>query len=566
MQTITTLAAAGDTDPGLQREVNEDRFHVDIGRGLFVLIDGVGGQAAGGKAADVALTMLRTRLERETGPTADRVREAITIANNEIHRVASLRPEWTGMACVLTVAVVRENIATIGHVGDTRLYKLRGDGIEKVTRDHSPVGEREDSNEISEIDAMRHRRRNEVYRDVGSEPHAQTDPDFIDLDEIPFEPDAALLLCSDGLTDLVESATINQIVTQLAGRPHDVVNALIEAANDAGGKDNVTVVYVEGELFAASRARSRVVASAVAREKSRALGSPRGPAALDVQVAGAPPREWLTTSQRLVRTALVALLAIVITVAVARWDPSLLQVPAPSVVEPPRSTSGVVIVRPTESIAEALGRAQPGSQVVVEPGEYRERLVLKDGVRVISRVPRGATIRLPGAASEADPAVVAVGVSNAEFAGFRIIGDAATPLGTGVLVKGGHVSIADVEITGALTVAIDLDQMAGGSVTGSNIHDNPGPALAVRSGASPRIAHNVFARNGLSERAQASLIIEDAAEPAIVGNVFQGVSPKVFQSLGDAARLRVIRENWFPDGSASGTTTPASPRTRQGRR
>lgn len=563
MQTISTLTAAGSTDPGLQREVNEDRFHLDVARGLFVLVDGIGGQAAGGKAADVALTMLRTRLERETGPTADRVREAITIANNEIHRLASSRPEWMGMACVLTVAVVGDEVATIGHVGDTRLYKLRGDGIEKVTRDHSPVGEREDSNEISEIEAMRHRRRNEVYRDVGSAPHEQTDPDFIDLHEIRFEPDAALLLCSDGLTDLVESGTINQIVTELAGRPHDVVNALIEAANDAGGKDNVTVVYVEGELFAATRARSRVV-SAAARERSSGFGSPRRPAAVDVHGFGAAPRERRTTSQRVVQIALVALLAIVIAAAVVRWVPSW-QVPVPSVIELPTSTSGVVVVRPTESIADALARAQPGSQVIVEPGEYRERLVLVDGVRVISRVPRGATIRLPGAASEADPAVVAADVSNAEFAGFRIIGDAATPLGTGVLVKGAHVSIVDVEITGALRVAIDLDQMAGGGVTGSDIHDNPGPALAIRSGASPRIAHNVFARNGLSERARASLIIEDGAEPSIVGNVFQGVSPKVFVSLGDGARLSVMRENWFPDSPASRATTSASPRGRQGR-
>jgi len=563
MQTISTLTAAGSTDPGLQREVNEDRFHLDVARGLFVLVDGIGGQAAGGKAADVALTMLRTRLERETGPTADRVREAITIANNEIHRLASSRPEWMGMACVLTVAVVGDEVATIGHVGDTRLYKLRGDGIEKVTRDHSPVGEREDSNEISEIEAMRHRRRNEVYRDVGSAPHEQTDPDFIDLHEIRFEPDAALLLCSDGLTDLVESGTINQIVTELAGRPHDVVNALIEAANDAGGKDNVTVVYVEGELFAATRARSRVV-SAAARERSSGFGSPRRPAAVDVHGFGAAPRERRTTSQRVVQIALVALLAIVIAAAVVRWVPSW-QVPVPSVIELPTSTSGVVVVRPTESIADALARAQPGSQVIVEPGEYRERLVLVDGVRVISRVPRGATIRLPGAASEADPAVVAADVSNAEFAGFRIIGDAATPLGTGVLVKGAHVSIVDVEITGALRVAIDLNQMAGGGVTGSDIHDNPGPALAIRSGASPRIAHNVFARNGLSERARASLIIEDGAEPSIVGNVFQGVSPKVFVSLGDGARLSVMRENWFPDSPASRATTSASPRGRQGR-
>lgn len=546
MQTISTLMAAGNTDLGLQREVNEDRFHLDVARGLFVLVDGIGGQAAGGKAADVALTMLRARLERETGPIADRVREAITIANNEIHRVASTRPEWTGMACVLTVALVREHVATIGHVGDTRLYKLRGDGgIAKVTRDHSPVGEREDANEISEIEAMRHRRRNEVYRDVGSEPHEQTDPGFIDLLEIPFEPDAALLLCSDGLTDLVESGTINQIVTQLAGRPDEVVNALIDAANDAGGKDNVTVVYVEGELFAASRARSRAISSA-----ARALGAPR--------------RERRTTPRRVVRTALVALLAIVIILAAVRWGPSW-PLPAPSVVVPPAPTSGVVIVRPTESIADALARAQPGSAVVVEPGEYRERLVLKDGVRVVSRVPRGATIRLPGAASEADPAVVAVDVSNAEFAGFRIVGDAATPLGTGVLVKGANVSIVDVEITGALTVAIELNQMAGGGVTGSDIHDNPGPALAIRSGASPRIAHNVFARNGLSERARASIIIEDDTEPSIVGNVFQGVSPKVFLPLDDAARLSLMRENWFPDGAASRPTTPASPRGRQGR-
>src|SRR5262249_15699792 len=142
--------------------------------------------------------------------------------------------------------------AVVGHVGDTRLYKLRNGRIEKVTRDHSPVGEREDAHEISEVDAMRHPRRNEVYRDVGSEAHDALDPDFIDLVDMPFEPDAALVLCSDGLTDLVDSATIRTVAMRHAGRPQDVVRALIQAANDAGGKDNVTVVYVEGELFALS--------------------------------------------------------------------------------------------------------------------------------------------------------------------------------------------------------------------------------------------------------------------------------------------------------------------------
>ena len=102
-------------------------------------------------------------------------------------------------------------------------------------------------------------------------------------------------------------------------------------------------------------------------------------------------------------------------------------------------------------------------------------------------------------------------------------------------------------------------------VPGSDIHDNPGAALAIRTGASPRIAHNVFARNGLSERARASLIIEDGAEPSIVGNVFQGVAPKVFQTLGDAARLSIMRENWFPDGPVSRATTSAPRRGHQGR-
>ena len=124
------------------------------------------------------------------------------------------------MACVLTAAVIRDGRATIGHVGDTRLYKLRAGAIEKVTRDHSPVGEREDAHELSEQHAMQHPRRNEVYRDVGSELHDARDPDFIDIQEIVVERDAALLFCSDGLTDLVDSVSINAIVGQERYRVH----------------------------------------------------------------------------------------------------------------------------------------------------------------------------------------------------------------------------------------------------------------------------------------------------------------------------------------------------------
>jgi len=250
MQTAIALRAAADTSAGLQRDVNEDRIHLDLARGLFLVIDGVGGRPAGGRAADIALATVRSRLELETGPLVDRVREAIAIANNEIHHAAVLRPEWNGMACVLTVVVVDDMRAVVGHVGDTRLYKLRDEHIDKITRDHSPIGEREDSKELSELEAMHHPRRNEVYRDVGSDPHEPDDPDFIDAYEIAFEPDAALLLCSDGLTDLVHSSSLHDIVKRLAGRPDHVVKELIDAANAAGGKDNISVVYVEGERFA----------------------------------------------------------------------------------------------------------------------------------------------------------------------------------------------------------------------------------------------------------------------------------------------------------------------------
>src|SRR5262249_25539077 len=119
MPTVTALHAAGGSHPGLQREVNEDRFLLDFNRRLFIVVDGVGGQAAGCKAADLAMRMLRARLERETGALPDRVREAITVANNEIRRAAAQRAEWRGMACVLTVAVVEQGRAVVGHVGDT---------------------------------------------------------------------------------------------------------------------------------------------------------------------------------------------------------------------------------------------------------------------------------------------------------------------------------------------------------------------------------------------------------------------------------------------------------------
>lgn len=550
MQTAIALRAAADTNPGLQRDVNEDRIHLDLARGLLLVIDGVGGHPAGGRAADIALATVRSRFEGSTGPLVDCVRQAIAMANNEIHRAAVLRPEWSGMACVLTVVVVDETRAVVGHVGDTRLYKLRDERIDKITRDHSPIGEREDSNELSELEAMHHPRRNEVYRDVGSDPHEPDDPDFIDAYEIAFEPDAALLLCSDGLTDLVHSSSLRDIVKRRAGRPDQVVKELIDAANAAGGKDNISVVYVEGERFAlAGDCEAHAVGEITRRGETRP----------DVEShrLERTPGGGRTHASRAAWLVAMALAAAAISAAAVRLWPlgPVFHRPSDAAAAGPAAT---IAVGPTESIAAVLQRAAAGSVVLVEPGEYRETLRLKDGVRIVSRVPRAATIRLSPTASEGDAAVVAAGVVGAELAGFRIIGDAATPLGTGVLIRASQTSLVDIEVTGAANAAIVVDGMSVATILASDVHDNPGTALTIRA-ATVRLAHNVFMRNGTSEHVRRSFIIDEAAHPLVTGNVFQDVSRETFGDLSDGARAVLSRDNWFadaPDVRPTSSTTP----------
>ena len=165
------LKCAGASDLGRVRHNNEDAWYMDAERGIFLVVDGIGGEAAGEKAAAIAVDRIRARLERQTGSVEQRVREAITVANNEILRAARGNPQWQGMACVLTLVAMDDGSAVVGHVGDSRLYEIRRGAIRKITHDHSPVGAREDAGELSELDAMLHPRRNEVFRDVGSEEH-----------------------------------------------------------------------------------------------------------------------------------------------------------------------------------------------------------------------------------------------------------------------------------------------------------------------------------------------------------------------------------------------------------
>jgi PPM family protein phosphatase len=483
----TALKSSGRSDPGRVRSNNEDAFHIDADRGIFLVVDGIGGQAAGEKAAAIAVERLRARLERQTGATEQRIREAIAIANNEILKAARSNPEWQGMACVLTV-VVLENGATlengsavVGHVGDSRLYQIRRGEIRKITHDHSPVGEREDKGEIGETEAMRHPRRNEVFRDVGSEEHEPDDANFIEIQRIPFDAESALLLCSDGLSDLVPAAEIQRAVQRHAGDPDAAIRELIDAANRAGGKDNVTVVVVEGEQFTAPAA-------------------PR---------ATAPSRNPFASRPAVFVYGLALALA-------AAWFARPYFLPLPVVIEPHVLAAGHGAR--FDTIAAALAEARPNDTVEVLAGEYREQVNLKSGVTLRSRVPREARLV---ASVGGGPAIVAKDVHNARVTGFLIQGDAQGPLSTGILLDNSSVEIDGVDIEVA-NVGIEIRGAASPTLRGNAIHDCAAEGLLIAGPSSPLVAHNTFQRiKG------PAIAARDGAKPELVGNVFERSAAQV---------------------------------------
>jgi serine/threonine protein phosphatase PrpC len=241
--------AGAATDPGRLRIENQDRDYVDDERGVFLVVDGLGGHAAGEKAADTALEVIPSELAKRGGDIRERIRNAIATANNRILDLAAENEAWRGMACVLTLAVMEDDKVIVGHVGDSRLYLMWNGALRKLTSDHSPVGEREDRGELTEQEAMQHPRRHEVFRDVGSRRREPDDAEFVEMKEFLFKPDAAILLCSDGLSDLVTSAEMCEIIERYEGDPRKVASDLVAAANLAGGKDNVTAVFVAGGEF-----------------------------------------------------------------------------------------------------------------------------------------------------------------------------------------------------------------------------------------------------------------------------------------------------------------------------
>jgi serine/threonine protein phosphatase PrpC len=451
------------------RSNNEDAFHIDTERGMFLVVDGIGGQAAGEKAAEIAVQRVRARLERQTGTSEQRVREAITMANNEILRAARDHSEFAGMACVLTLVLLENGTAVVGHVGDSRLYQVRRGEIRKITHDHSPVGEREDNRELSEADAMRHPRRNEVFRDVGSEEHAPDDADFIEVQSFPFDSVSALLLCSDGLSDQVPSAEIRAAVERNAGNPAGTVRELIAAANRAGGKDNVTVLVVEGEQFTAP----------------------------PPTVPEAPPTPWMSG-------ALWCAAGFLAAVALG-WLTRTMWQPAPVLIAPR-------VIAVTTTIAAAMAEARPGDTVEVPEGEYREQVRLKDGVTLRARVPREPKLR--AAPMSNGPAVIAEGVKGARLSGFRILADPEMPLSVGILLRDSVVEIDDVEVKGA-GVGIEIHGSASPVLRANAVRDSLAEGVLILGPSAPWLSHNLIQTNR-----GAGVAARDGAKPSLLANTF----------------------------------------------
>jgi serine/threonine protein phosphatase PrpC len=526
------LRCAGGTHPGLVRSNNEDRFHFDPNRGILLVVDGIGGHAAGEKAADVAVNMVRSRLERETGTASERIREAITVANNEIFRLARTNPEWHGMACVLTVAVVEDGSAVIGHVGDSRLYKIRGGRIQKVTHDHSPVGEREDSNDLSEADAMRHPRRNEIYRDVGTEEHTPDDPEFIELVRSPFEDDSALLLCSDGLSDQVTSSDILRTVARHGRNPDAAIEELINDANRAGGKDNVSIVIAEGPLFAEN--------------------------AVEPAVAERPDGSVFTGRVAMLVYGLVAGVLLL----------TGLQVRFGLFYAVPALPARVLVVGTSEgaqysAIGDALSQARPGDNIEVLGGEYREQVRLRDDINISSRVPHAAILRAPASATGPVTAIIAEAVKNGRLTGLRIFADEKQPLAIGILLADSNVEVDDCEIGGA-GAGIEIRGDARPLLRANSIHDSLGSGILIFGPATPWLSHNDIVRNGRNPREpRPGILVSGEARPILIGNVFaeNGIQGIVIPAGMDSAPI--LKFNFFPSGEPIGHAQPEATRGTQ---
>ena len=252
-QLTHALAAATLTDPGRVRDHNEDCIESRPDIGLFVLADGMGGYNAGEVASGMATSLISDGLEEAWHPRnverlgrdeaksmSERlINEQIARANSAIFTTSQNNPECAGMGTTLVVTLFFDNFLTVAHIGDSRLYRLRGESMEQVTRDHSLLQEQLDSGLITPEEAKLSQNKNLVTRALGIDPSVEPEIHVYET-----QPDDTYLLCSDGLSDMVEDEEIRLTLITLKSNPNLTVQQLVQAANDNGGRDNISAMLI----------------------------------------------------------------------------------------------------------------------------------------------------------------------------------------------------------------------------------------------------------------------------------------------------------------------------------
>ena len=303
------------TDTGRQRNANEDSYFTRAP--LFVVADGMGGAQAGEVASKTAAESFDRELPQ--GPPERVLRETIETANRTIHERARNDADLAGMGTTITAAIVdleAEEVA-LGHVGDSRAYRLRGGRFERLTRDHSLVEEMRRKGQLTEAQAEDHPQRSIITRALGPEPEVE-----VDLQTVPAQAGDVFLICSDGLTTMLGDKQIGQVLAR-ATSMESAVRALVDEANRAGGRDNITVIAFRlGDAAAAAPppAEGATLVGSSAEEAGLTATEVRRRAAAEAarqrreQLAAAKPRRRLRTAAKA-----LAVLAIVAALAFGAW-------------------------------------------------------------------------------------------------------------------------------------------------------------------------------------------------------------------------------------------------------
>jgi PPM family protein phosphatase len=266
------------THPGRKRRHNEDSYVVEPP--MFAVADGMGGAKAGEVASGLAAAALREAgTDGRSGE--ERVTQLIQEANRRVFRRANEDRDASGMGTTMTVALVEDGRVVFGHVGDSRAYLIREGSIEQLTDDHSLVAELVRSGRLTPEEAEAHPQRSVITRAVGTEPD-------VDVDTFTIEPEERdlFLICSDGLTDMVDDGTIIEAIERHRDDLDEAAKALVGAANRVGGEDNITVLLVE--VGAESDVADTQRAEAVEVDEDTLSGLEAVPA---VDTAVVPPEE-----------------------------------------------------------------------------------------------------------------------------------------------------------------------------------------------------------------------------------------------------------------------------------